>query len=309
MVLGLSAVVGCAAAVQARSDRDDRQARFGGITGQRQTIDIDFDDSRPRSLKTRLWAECPGQREQRTDWTPADGAPVRFRVDGDRMRIRETKSFDYSNGVHGIASVTLEGRMEWPGAEGTMRALWRFSRGGREYMVCDSGNVPFATGPDARARLARVAPIREPWTLYPARPERRIQLPFGRLRFAGRVDQVCIQTYGAQREEMRRVALRGGRRLRVRGAYVRTHADQLRALMRVTAPPEIEDSYLRWLETFGKRVALERRQLGLLRRGELAAAASIEARIAARKARGNAIGLAFGLGPCVSTGPNGAPKG
>jgi hypothetical protein len=161
-------------ALQARRDSDatgSEPGRVSGITGQRQAVEFRMDgDHRPRAVATVLWGQCPGAREQRTDWTPADGAPVEFRQHGERLRVREDKSFEYGNGVRGLASVTMVARATGTRIEGHMRALWRFERDGREYMVCDSGYVPFAAGSRAESRLSRVAPVRAPWTLYPTAP-------------------------------------------------------------------------------------------------------------------------------------------
>lgn len=72
---------------------------------------------------------------------------------------------------------------------------------------------------------------------------------------------------------------------------------------------EAEGTYDRWLGNFDRRVELERRQLDLIRRGDLGAAASLAARIPTLEAQGDADGIAFGLRACVSDGPAGAPAG
>jgi hypothetical protein len=305
-------VAGFAVVVQARlgDDAGDEAGSIAGVTGQRQAISFQMNDAgRPRSLATVLWAQCPGQREQKTGWTPSDGAPVPFRLRDGRLRVRETKPFEYANGVSGFASGAMDARVKGDRIDGRMRAVWRFTRHGRTYAVCDSGHVPFAAGHDSKARLAGVAPVREPWTLYPVGPSERLPLSFARLRFAGQVDDTCTRTYWALRHADRQARRRGGGYWRVRAAYVRAHVVQLVALRRLGQPPDSEDVYRRWLANFGQRVDLEGRQLVLLRRGDLAEAASLDARIATLKARGNAEGLEFGLRRCVSTGPTGAPKG
>jgi hypothetical protein len=192
--------------------------------------------------------------------------------------------------------------------EGSMRSVWRFERHGAEYMVCDSGYVPFVAGAGAEARLARVTPVRRPWTLYPAGPKHRRPRSLAQLGFVTRVDNTCGRTYADLREATRRARRRGGDYWRVGRAYVRAREAQLRALLRLGDPPGNKAVYRRWIGNVDKRVELEHRQLDLISRGDLAAGASLEARLATLKARGNAAGLAFALKACTSNGPFGAPK-
>jgi hypothetical protein len=301
------------AAVQARRDSEEPGggdlARLAGVTGQRQEISFRVDQGgRPQALATLLWAQCPGVREQRTAWTPADGVPVAFVWHGDWLRVSEDKSFAYANGVRGVSTVTMTAHADGKSIDGFMRSRWRFERNGREYTACDSGYVPFAAGPDAESRLARIAQAREPVTLYPTTPERRRPGSLEQLRFLLDVDHTCTRTYWALREAERRATHQPGGHWRAMRAYVRAHAAQLAALRRLGQPPETEDTYLRWLRNFDRRVALERHQLSLLRWYHLDRAAKLQARIATLKARGNATGLAFGMRACPSIGPTGAPK-
>jgi hypothetical protein len=301
------------AAVQARRHSEETGGgdvgRLVGVTGQRQEISFRVDeDGRPQALATLLWAQCPGVREQRTAWTPADGVPVAFVWHGDWLRVREDKSFTYANGVHGFASATMNAHPKGKSIDGFMRSRWRFERHGREYMACDSGYVPFAAGSDAESRLSRLARVREPVTLYPIAPEGRRPGSFAQFRFVWDVDDTCISTYRALRDTLRSARRQAGGHWRVERAYVRGHAAQLAALRRLGQPPEARDTYLRWIRNFDRRVALERRQLSLLRWYYLDKAAALQARIATLKARGNASGLAFGLRSCTSNGPTGAPK-
>jgi hypothetical protein len=310
IVLLIAAAAGFAAAVQARIadlGGTDSPEPGSGVTGQREWIAFRFDRAgHPRALTTRLWALCPGGDEHRTDWAAADGALVRFRLDGDRLRIEEGKPFDYANGAHGVEFVRLEGRVDGRRVEGTIRAHWSFV-GYRRAIDCDSGNVPFATGRGAEDRLAGVGPVRQPWTLYPAAPGKRLGLSSRRLAFARRVDDVCTQTYWELRNAIRNAWRGPGGQWRFLAAYVPAHAAQLTALHALGDPPSGEDAYRRWLDSLEQRVALERRVLTLVRRWDLPAAAAVEARIATLTARSNVYGLTFGLRACVSDGPTGAP--
>ncbi|MEA2418098.1 MAG: hypothetical protein QOE60_304, partial [Thermoleophilaceae bacterium] len=295
------------AAVQIRRDSETTElGRLDGITGQRQAISFRVrDDGRPQAFSTVLFSQCPNVRDYRTSWTPSDGARVPFRWRGDRLSARERSSFEYANGTRGFALTTMTAHAGQGRVDGFMRSVWRFERQGREYMVCDSGYVPFATGARAGSRLSRVALVRAPVTLYPAAPE-RLPASLRRLTFARWVDATCGSSYRALIRGERRARRLAGDRWRVRRAYVRGHAGQLAALLRLGRPPEAEATYARWLRGFAGRVELERRQLGLLQRGDLDRAASLAARLATLKALGNAAGIAFGLRACTSDGPVGA---
>jgi len=122
------------------------------------------------------------------------------------------------------------------------------------------------------------------------------------------VDQTCRRTERELRETIRRARRRERADWGAQPAYVRGHAAQLAALRALGRPPEAEAVYDRWLGNFDRRVELERRQLDLIRRGDLAAAASLAARISTLKAQGDATGIAFGLRGCVSDGPAGGPS-
>jgi hypothetical protein len=287
------------AAVQVRRDSEatvPELARLSGVTGQRQPISFQVNhDGQPEAFATTLWSQCPGD-EYRTNWAPADGAPVRFRWTGRWMTVREESSFTYEDGVHGsvVSGMTAEARNGR--IEGFARSVWRFERDGTEYMACDSGFVPFAAGPHAGSRVERMAEVRDPVTLYPIAPKRPRPESFAQARFVLRTDATCLRAYWPVR------------RARTRRAYVRAHAAQLAALLRLGQPPEARSIYRRWLRNFDIRIDLERRQLRLQRRGDLAAAASLAARIATLKAQGNAAGIAFGLRSCTANGPTGAPK-
>jgi hypothetical protein len=301
------------AAVQVRRDAEaevdgPRGTRLTGLTGQRQTISFGVDEhGLPRFLATRIWAQCPGWPEQGLDWTPAGAVPA-IRWADDPLRVSQDKSLTYENGDRGFFSTTLEGRSVGGRIEGSMRSVWRFERHGAEYMVCDSGFVPFVAGAGAEARLARVTPVRRPWTLYPAGPERRPPRFVSQRRFALRVDATCGRTYADLRDAVRRARSRGYDYWGEYRAYVRAHDAQLAALARFGDPPANEALYRRWFGNFDKHVELEHRQLDLMSGGDRAAAASLGARLATLKARGNTAGIAFGLRACVSKGPYGAPK-
>jgi hypothetical protein len=307
----LSAVL-LVAALQVRRDADAESSgpqgdRLTGMTGQRQTIAFGVDErGRPRFLTTRIWAQCPGTQEYATDWAPREG-PVPFRWQGEWLFVRKDGSSTDVNGTR-FASTTMTAHVRQGQVEGFVRAVWRFERDGRAYTACDSGYVPFAAGERAASRLARVARVRDPVTLYPTAPQARRPRSFGQRRFVLGVDQTCRRTDRELRETIRRASRRVRADWGAQPAYVRGHAAQLAALRALGRPPEAGAIYHRWLGNFDRRVELERRQLRLIRRGDFPAAASLAARISTLKANGDAAGIAFGLRACVSDGPAGAPN-
>jgi hypothetical protein len=307
----LSAVL-LVAALQVRRDADAESAspqieRLSGMTGQRQAIAFSVDHrGRPRFPTTRIWAKCPGNQEYPTDWAPTDGA-VQFRRQGERLFVREDGTFADANGWRNFAA-SMTAHVRQARVEGFVRAVWRFERDGHAYTACDSGYVPFATGEGAASRLARVARARDPVALYPTAPQARRPGSFRQVWFVLGVDETCRRTDRELRETIRRARRRERADWGAQPAYVRGHAAQLAALRALGRPPEAEAIYDRWLGNFDRRVELERRQLDLIGRGDLAAAASLAARISALKAQGDATGIAFGLRACASYGPAGAPS-
>jgi hypothetical protein len=307
----LSAVL-LVAALQVRRDADAESAgpqdeRLTGMTGQRQAIAFSVDEGgRPRFPTTRIWAQCPGNQEYPTDWAPTDGA-VQFRRQGEWLFVREYGSFADANGARSFAT-SMTAHVRQARVEGFVRSVWDFRPDGHASTACDSGYVPFATGEGAASRLARVARVRDPVTLYPTAPQARRPRSFGQVWFVLGVDQTCRRTDRELRETIRRARRRARADWGAQPAYVRGHAAQLAALLALGRPPEAETIYDRWLGNFDRRVELERRQLDLIRRYDLDEAASLAARISTLKAQGDAAGIAFGLRGCVSDGPVGAPS-
>jgi hypothetical protein len=268
-----------------------------GVTGQRQAIELEVDeDGRPRAFHTMLYLNCSDGDEWDITWSRGDAGPVPFERRGDRLHVRETSSRDYGEGVAGRGSATMHAHATGRGMEGWMRAVWRFTRRGREYLVCDSGSLPFAMGPRASRRLERVRRSAEPWSLYPADAEPAAPRSWPHARFVARVDRACMRTSRA------RPANQGFAR------YVRWHAQQWAALAGLGIPPAKRPAHARWLRNFRRRVLLEGIQLDAQRRGDLDAAARLSAQVATLKAEGNVDGLRFGLSACTSNGPTGAPK-
>jgi hypothetical protein len=301
------------AGIYARRQEDGPTDRIAGLTGQRQRIDFRVQaDGRPDGFVATIFSQCPTDAERPGTWSPADNAPVPFVWHGRRLTVRESKTFAYGDGSTGVARNTMQATTAHGRIEGSMRSVWRFAREGNEYLVCDRGYVPFTAGDSFSDHLSRVGPVRRPWTLYPARPDPHRSLSPSRWLFAKRVDRTCLRTYrnlqDASDEAARRWQDAPDGRVLAEGVYVQYHAAQLTAIAQLGDAPADRSTYSAWLGNFGRRVALERRQLVLLRRRDLAGAAALEARLATLKARGNAAGIAFGLVTCVSTGPQGAPK-
>jgi len=287
-----------AVAVEARRSEEGGQGleSVAGVTGQRQAIEFEQDgDGRPRAFHTRLYMSCSDGDEEDVTWSPRDGAPVPFELSGNRLRVREEGAWEYDGGIAATGVTTMDARAGRPGVGGRMRAVWRFTRGGREYLVCDSGFVPFAVGPSASRRLERIPRSAEPWSLYPADAEPAAPRSWPHAGFLARVDRTCMRTW-----QLRPVD--GGFE-----DYVRWHAGQWTALKRLGRPPDRRPAHARWLHNFKRRVLLEGVQLEALRRDDLDAAARAAAEVDALKAEGNLYGLRLGLVSCTSNGPSGAP--
>ena len=302
------------AAIYARREESaDPGNSLAGLTGQRRQIVFALKPGgRPTGFITDVITQCPGDPERPGTWSPSDGAPVPFVWRGRRLTVRESKTFAYDNGFIGVAHNTMEATVAGGRIDGTMRSIWRFEKDGREYLVCDSGNVPFVAGDSFSDRLGRAGPVRQPWTLYPPRPARHTSPLPNRSWFARRVDDTCARTWReldhAWRTAARRWHDHPDGRLLVEQVYVRYHAAQLRALVHLGDAPSDRSTYAAWLGNFKERVALERLQLEMLRRHDLDGAAALAARLATLKARGNAAGIAFGLKTCTSIGPEGGPR-
>jgi hypothetical protein len=315
------AAIGLVGALQLRASADPTPHELHalqGLTGQRQPIEFLVDpDGQPRSFSIEIYNQCPDD-EWRTRWSPADGHPVQFEIRGrrlvpfrlreGRLLVREAGDFSYDRGRRGTGTMIMRARVTDSGVEGYIRSVWRFEREGEAYTACDSGNVPFAAGPRHIERLTLVPRAHEPWSLYPAAPI--VSSPRSVDRFAARVDRACGGTYAGlqrwRRYAARQVGRRPDRAALLRSLYVRGHAAQLETLVRLGPPPAARGTYERWLLNFRRRLEVERHQVLAMERGELAAAARDAATLAVMKARGNAIGLAFGLVTCTSNGPTGA---
>ena len=61
-----------------------------GSTNQSRQFEIGLDkDGRVATFDTTIVASCPSGRQIAMPWDPADGDPVRFKRDGDRLRVAE----------------------------------------------------------------------------------------------------------------------------------------------------------------------------------------------------------------------------
>jgi hypothetical protein len=281
---------------EVEAEPDDETHAVAGITGQRQRIDFDIAPDRTvRGFDVALYHHCSSGDEWRTDWYPSYAVPAPFERRRGWLHLSERADAKYGGGRTGTGVARMVARRTSRGVEGRLRSVWRFERNGKEYVVCDTGFVPFAAGPGAHRRVGGIEPTGEPWSLYPEPLEVIAQLSPEQSLFAARLDATCART-------SRHRPSRGGY-----AAFVRWHAGQLAALRRMGRPPDGWASHALWLAKFEQRVALERK-LVALPRGGLEAAARLNAMIARLIAEGNAAGLAFGLRTCTSNGPTGAPK-
>jgi hypothetical protein len=102
--------------------------------------------ARPYSVQTRVVDDCPDGTKRSFSWTPADGVPVAFRVDGSRLRVRETHEESWPNGVRGHLESTLGATFARDRADGTIAASETITWSSGATMTCSSGPVRFHVG-------------------------------------------------------------------------------------------------------------------------------------------------------------------
>jgi len=130
-----------------------------GVTGQGTAFDVSVAHGRILSLSTSLTAKCTSGKTWSANWSPANGRQVHVAMTGRAFSTRERSELQYAGGIVARAAFLLSGRFTGPAsAQGTVRLVARFYRGGREWSACDSLAVPWAVGPGASFRLRQVAP-------------------------------------------------------------------------------------------------------------------------------------------------------
>ena len=98
------------------------------------------------SFQTHLRARCSnGDSTWQVSWTPADGQPVPFERDGERLRVRETWERELGDGTIEKGWAAIDARVAGDGrsASGAMDTRIRFALDGHEYATCWAWNVRF----------------------------------------------------------------------------------------------------------------------------------------------------------------------
>ena len=115
-----------------------------GATNQGRQFELDLDeDGRAARFDTNVVATCPSGRQIVMQWDPADGDPVRFEHDGDRLRVAER-----GEGWE----LALDARSTGPGSlRGTLTLVVHVKPKSRAPFVCAARGVTFFAGSGASA--------------------------------------------------------------------------------------------------------------------------------------------------------------
>ena len=107
-----------------------------GSTTQGQTFELGIDDEgRASTFSTTVVTRCPSGREVSMPWDSADGDGVRFRRDGDRLRVVERSE---------LWELELDGRFDEKGTlRGTMDVVVRVKPKTEAAFDCVSKDVRF----------------------------------------------------------------------------------------------------------------------------------------------------------------------
>ena len=111
-----------------------------GTTTQGLAFELGVDaDGRPSTFSTTLVARCPSGRSISLPWDAADGDGVRFRRDGDRLRVAERSE---------LWELGLDGRFDGKGAvSGSLRVVVRVEPKTKPAFACVSKGVRFTARP------------------------------------------------------------------------------------------------------------------------------------------------------------------
>jgi hypothetical protein len=111
-----------------------------GITSQGLAFELGVDaEGRPSTFSTTLVARCPSGRTVSLPWDSVDGDGVRFRRDGDRLRVAERGE---------LWELELDGRFDDKGAiTGSLRVVVRVKPKTKPAFACASKNVRFSARP------------------------------------------------------------------------------------------------------------------------------------------------------------------
>ena len=111
-----------------------------GITTQGHPFELAVDaEGRASTFSTSVVARCPSGHAVTMPWDSADGDGVRFRRDGDRLRVAERSK---------LWELELDGRFDDKGAvSGSLRVVVRVKPKTKPAFSCASKNVRFTARP------------------------------------------------------------------------------------------------------------------------------------------------------------------
>jgi hypothetical protein len=111
-----------------------------GITTQGLPFELGVDaEGRASTFSTTLVARCPSGHTVTMPWDSADGEGVRFRRDGDRLRVAERSK---------LWELVLDGRFDEKGSlSGSLRVVVRVKPKTKPAFACASKNVRFTARP------------------------------------------------------------------------------------------------------------------------------------------------------------------
>ena len=111
-----------------------------GITTQGLPFALGVDDDgRPSTFSTSVVTRCPNGRRITMPWDSVDGDGVRFRRDGDRLRVAERSE---------LRELELDGRFDDKGAlRGSLKVLVRVKPKTKPAFDCVSKGVRFTARP------------------------------------------------------------------------------------------------------------------------------------------------------------------
>ena len=120
---------------------------LSGETSQDEFFNMETDDGgRVSSFQTHLRARCSnGDEHWQVSWTPADGQPVPFERDGERLIAREEWERELGDGTIETGWAAIDARVADDGrsAAGVMDTRIRFVLDGHEYAMCWAWDVSF----------------------------------------------------------------------------------------------------------------------------------------------------------------------
>ena len=140
-ILPLAAVLVAVLVLSARDEAAGKPVeKRHGTTTQGLAFELGVDaDGRPSTFSTTLVARCPSGRSISLPWDAADGDGVRFRRDGDRLRVAERSK---------LWELELDGRFDEKGAvSGSLRVVVRVKPKTKPAFSCVSKNVRFTARP------------------------------------------------------------------------------------------------------------------------------------------------------------------